>query len=62
MASTNDDRDRNYSVAFVKADGSWDIVQTFVAADDDSANAWAEQHYADQEWCVLDASGNNING
>ena len=53
---------KNYSLAFVKTDGSWDIPQTFVAVDDDAANEWAEQHYADQEWYVLDAAGRNING
>ena len=52
----------SYSIAFAKADGSWDIVQTFVASNDDAANAWAEKNYAGQEWYVLNANGDNING
>lgn len=51
-----------YQIAFVKADGSWDIVETFTAAGDDAANAWAEKRYAGRDWYVLDAAGNNING
>jgi hypothetical protein len=39
----------------------WHILDTIRAADDEAANAYAEQHYADQEWYVLDADGNNIN-
>lgn len=50
-----------YSLAFVKEDGSWDIVQTFVAVDDIGANEWAEQHYSGQDWYVLDWAGRNIN-
>lgn len=51
-----------YRIAFVKADGSWDVLETFRASDDTAANAYAEQHYGDQEWYVLDAAGRNING
>lgn len=57
-----DSTQAEYRIAFVKADGSWDIVETFAAADNAAANAYAEQHYADQEWFVLDANGRNING
>ena len=52
----------NYKIAFVKADGSWDVVESFVEASDATANEYAERNYADREWYVLDASGNNING
>ena len=51
-----------YRIAFAKADGSWDVVETFRAADNDAANEFAEDNYDDQEWYVLDASGRNING
>jgi hypothetical protein len=51
-----------YKVAFVlQSTGGWDVVETFTAADDAAANAYAEQHYADREWYVLDADGENIN-
>ena len=52
----------DYSVAFVRYDGSWDIVETFRAAGDAAANAYAEENYGEQEWYVLDANGRNING
>jgi len=54
--------DSNYSIAFMKTDGSFDVVQAFTAENDHAANEYAEQNYAGQEWYVLDASGNNING
>ena len=53
---------REYRIALVKADGSWDVIETFEAADDDAANAYAEQNHADSDWYVLDADGRNING
>ena len=59
------DRDglADYRVAFVlEGDGSWEVVDEFSAADDAAANAYAEQHYADHEWYVIDAAGRNING
>ena len=52
----------DYTIAFEKSDGEWDVVETFEAADDDAANAYAEQGYAGQEWYVLDTDGDNING
>lgn len=61
-AAAMDDEAGRYSLAFAKEDGSWDIVQTFMAGGDDEANGWAEKHYAGQEWYVLDANGRNING
>ena len=51
-----------YQIAFAKTDGSWDIVETFLAINDAAANEYAEQHYANQDWYVLDSSGNNVNG
>lgn len=51
-----------YRIAFVKADGSWDVVESFSEHSDADANEYAERHYADKEWYVLDAGGNNING
>lgn len=51
-----------YRVAFVMGSGEWDVVETFTAAGDDAANAYAEEIYADKEWFVLNASGKNING
>lgn len=58
----DDEKMTEYRIAFVKADGSWDILETFRAESDASANDYAEQHYADLEWYVLDAAGRNING
>lgn len=51
----------SYRIAFVMADGEWDIVEEFRASNDDAANAYAEEHYAGKEWFVLDNTGKNIN-
>lgn len=51
-----------YSIAFIMESGEWDVVETFHAATNAAANDYARRLYADQEWYVLDASGNNING
>jgi hypothetical protein len=52
-----------YRIAFVlESTGEFEIVETFEAVDDKAANDYAEQHYAGQEWYVLDAAGENING
>jgi len=51
-----------YSVAVVRADGEWDIVDRFSAVDDAGANAYAAEHYDGDEWFVLDSSSRNING
>jgi hypothetical protein len=40
----------------------WHVLESIRATDDAAANAYAEQHYADREWYVLDADGENING
>jgi hypothetical protein len=53
---------REYRIAFVRADGEFDVVDRFMAIDDDGANAYAEQYYGGQEWFVLDRDGRNING
>jgi hypothetical protein len=54
---------REYRVAFMReSDGGFDVVDRFMAPDDDGANSYAEQYYAGQEWYVLDRDGNNING
>lgn len=50
-----------YRIAFVKADGSWDIVESFREAGDAAANEYAERNYADRDWYVLNAAGQNIN-
>ena len=49
-----------YQIAFMLADGGWDIVETFHAENADGANEYARQTYLDQEWYVLRA-GRNIN-
>jgi transglutaminase-like putative cysteine protease len=53
---------REYRIAFVRADGEFDVVDRFMAVDDAGANAYAETYYAGQEWYVLDSTGRNING
>jgi hypothetical protein len=53
---------REYRIAFVRADGEFDVVDRFTAVDDAGANAYAETYYAGQEWFVLDRDGRNING
>jgi hypothetical protein len=55
------DWEADYKIAFVKADGTWDIVEDFKATNDDEANDYAEGNYPNTEWYVLDSCGNNIN-
>lgn len=56
-------RDGNYQIAFViEGTGEFDVVEHFEAAVDADANEYAEKHYGDREWYVLDSSGENING
>ena len=52
---------KTYYIAFPGQE-QWDIVETFEAENDKSANAYADANYADQEWWVLNAIGQNING
>jgi hypothetical protein len=54
--------DQTYRVAFVAADGSFEVVDEFDACDDDAANDYAAANYGNQEWFVLNADGQNING
>lgn len=51
-----------YRIAFVKTDGSWDIIEAFDAESDEAANAFAEENYEGHEWYVLDREGRNIDG
>jgi transglutaminase-like putative cysteine protease len=53
---------REYRVAYAMTNGEWDVVDRFMALDDDAANAYAKTWCGDGEWYVLDASGRNING
>jgi hypothetical protein len=60
-ASDYTETEIEYQVAFVNgSDGSFDVVETFDAADDEAANAYANEHYAGQDWYVL-RNGENIN-
>jgi|LakMenEpi03Aug12_release.lakeMendotaPanAssembly.Ray.scaffolds.fasta_scaffold3059513_2 hypothetical protein len=51
-----------YRIAFVAADGRWEVVEAFDAPHRDAANAYAEEHYAGRDWYVIDDRGDNING
>ena len=52
----------DYSVALVNgSDGSFEVIEQFTAENDEAANAYAEQHYPEDEWFVLDEQGRNIN-
>ena len=62
---------RDYSIAFVREDGGWDIVEQIHVIDSrrisneeahKRANETAEENYPGGNWYVLDANGNNING
>jgi len=58
----------DYNVAFLRADGEFEVVERFLALNDADANAYAEANYSNRlspsndEWYVLDGSGRNING
>ena len=62
MTISNTATDREYRIAYVAAQGEFDVVDTFRAVDDDAANAYAEATYDGDEWYVLDDQGRNING
>jgi hypothetical protein len=51
-----------YRVAYAMTNGEWDVVDRFMALDDDAANAYAETYFPNSEWYVLDRDGRNING
>jgi hypothetical protein len=53
--------EREYRIAYATTNGEWDVVETFRAADDAAANAYAEENSVG-EWYVLDDQGRNING
>ena len=53
---------REYRVAYAMGNGEWDVVDRFMAVDDDAANAYAEAYFHGDEWYVLDSTGRNING
>ena len=57
----NEEYTRAYDIAVTDGDG-WHILESIRVADDAAANAYAEQNHADQEWYVLNANGDNING
>ena len=55
--------EQTYLIAEVLNTGDWGILGEFVAADDDAANAYAEEHYSGIDWYVLYQSTQvNING
>jgi hypothetical protein len=50
-----------YRIAYMlNATGEFEIIETFTAADDAAANAYAEANH-DGEWYVLNPAGRNIN-
>lgn len=55
-------KQREYQVAFVKEDGSFDVVQRIVAGSDWDANNYALHAYAGRKWHLLDENGNDIHG
>jgi len=51
-----------YQIAEVLNTGDWGIIEEFTALDDEAANSYADEHYSDIEWYVLNQDQNNING
>jgi len=51
-----------YAVAFVRADGGFDIAERFLAETDADATEHAIDRYDGLEWFVLDDKGKNIHG
>ena len=62
MLESLNSADHEYRIAYAAGGGEWDVVDTFVATDDDAANAYAEATYSGDEWYVLDNTNRNING
>ena len=57
----HDDEVPTYRIAYMlEATGEFEVVETFRAATDADANAYAEANH-DGEWYVLDSTGRNIN-
>ena len=52
---------REYRVAYAMGNGEWDVVDRFMAVDDDAANAYAEANFNADEWYLLDDTGRTIN-
>lgn len=50
----------HYELAVCKADGTFDVIDTFYEHCNAAANAYAEKHHSDVEWYVL-RDGENIN-
>lgn len=50
----------HYELAVCKADGTFDVIDTFYEHCNAAANSYAEKHHADVEWYVL-RDGENIN-
>ena len=62
IVSVEDEAAPEYRIAYMlEATGEFEVVETFQAATDADANAYAEANH-DGEWYVLDPDGNNING
>ena len=54
---------RQYKIAYmIEATGDWDIVEEFEAENDEEANRYAEAACDNDNWYVLDADNDNING
>ena len=51
-----------YFIAEVLNTGDWGIIEEFEAQEDTDANAYADEHYGEIEWYVLDEYRDNING
>jgi len=49
-----------YRIAFVNADGSWDIKRKFFADNDATAKEYADEHFANHDWYVLDEHGHVV--
>lgn len=53
--------ENTYYIAYQRESGKFEIVEDFTAKSDESANAYAEQHFANDDWYVLDSNKQNIN-
>ncbi len=46
---------KTYAVALMcEEDGRFEVVEEFTERDDASAKRYCEEHYGEQEWCLLD--------
>lgn len=53
---------REYQVAYVANDGSWDVVRTFWSSSDREAMEYAEFEYPEDDGIYVLRDGRNING